>query len=459
MGKFEEFRRQYPVFIYDDFEIRENEQEIRIVYRFSIEGLSDFAPSWTFLKNGREKLPASHPMFRRLAFQLGLVELISYWKICCPKNVVIRCGLLGGGEQRWWKKQYFAGLGEFFYRNGIQTDPDSFMQIHSLGRALDYRKPGYELSGALIPIGGGKDSAATLSLLQKGREENLCYLLNPRGSMTDTVLAAGYPKSSIISPKRTLDQNMLRLNAQGFLNGHTPFSALIAFSALLTAVLYGKKDIVLSNESSANESTVQGSFVNHQYSKSFQFEKDFVEYEQRYLRTGARYFSLLRPWSEIQIAAYFASQRQFLPIFKSCNLGSKTDSWCCSCPKCLFTFLILSPFLSPGAAEKIFGEDLSDKQSMIPVLDQLVGMTEEKPFECVGSREEVNFAMVMAIRQRESRGEPLTKLYEYYKTLPLYQKYKEKSLPYKGAYEEENLLPPEYEAIMREATAREEGKW
>jgi hypothetical protein len=66
------------------------------------------------------------------------------------------------------------------------------------------------------------------------------------------------------------------------LNGHTPFNALLAFLTYLVAYLGNKKYIVLSNESSANESNVRGLKVNHQYSKSFEFENDFNEYTKKY---------------------------------------------------------------------------------------------------------------------------------------------------------------------------------
>ena len=87
---------------------------------------------------------------------------------------------------------------------------------------------------------------------------------------------------------------MLALNKQGYLNGHTPFSAMAAFASYLTALIYERKYITLSNESSANESTIKGSTVNHQYSKTFEFEKDFHEYCKRYLTLDIQYFSLLR---------------------------------------------------------------------------------------------------------------------------------------------------------------------
>lgn len=72
--------------------------------------------------------------------------------------------------------------------------------------------------------------------------------------------------------------------------------------------------MALSNESSANESTVKGSTVNHQYSKSFKFEEDFHRYEAEYLPGSAYYFSMLRPLSEFQIARFFAQQKQYHAI-------------------------------------------------------------------------------------------------------------------------------------------------
>ena len=75
---------------------------------------------------------------------------------------------------------------------------------------------------------------------------------------------------------------------------------MVAFSAYLFAYLYGKKYIVLSNESSANETYVSGRQGNHQYSKSTEFERDFRSYVTDYLDDGIQYFSLLRPWSEWQ---------------------------------------------------------------------------------------------------------------------------------------------------------------
>jgi hypothetical protein len=84
---------------------------------------------------------------------------------------------------------------------------------------------------------------------------------------------------------------------------------------------------------------------------------------------------------------------EFFQQFRSCNVGSKTDTWCGSCPKCLFTFIILSPFLKPDTLVGIFGHNLLDHAALENIFDELTGATEIKPFECIGTIDEVNMAL------------------------------------------------------------------
>ena len=84
--------------------------------------------------------------------------------------------------------------------------------------------------------------------------------------------------------------------------------------------------MLFSNESSANESNIGGESVNHQYSKSFEFERDFDEFRRRNFPQSAVYFSPLRPFCELQMAKQFSQYKQYHPIFRSCNRGSKKTS-------------------------------------------------------------------------------------------------------------------------------------
>ena len=442
MSLYEDLRKRYPVFNYNGYDVSLADGTYRIEYSFEIEGLSEFNPVWTF-KAGETDL-CGNSTFRNIIFNLGMVELVSYWKITCSPNVNVKCGSLGENQAEWWKKLYYNGLGECFYLNGIKDSADGFMNINALGKEIFSDDAAVPQKGCLVPVGGGKDSIVSLGILEKNRQDNYCYIINPRGATLDTVAAADYNDRLIVA-KRPLDKRMLELNKKGFINGHTPFSAIVAFSATLAAYINGVKYIALSNESSANESTVEGSYVNHQYSKSFEFEKDFHSYESEYIKSGTYYFSLLRPLSEYQIASLFARDRKFYKVFKSCNAGSKSDIWCGKCPKCLFVFIIMSPFLSVSDLEEIFGYNLFDNKDLLEDFQKLIGFLPEKPFECVGGRDEINFALCEAVKKYNK----LPPLLEFYVGTDIYKRYSGMSNPYPSYYNNENLLPEKFENLLK----------
>ena len=199
------------------------------------------------------------------------------------------------------------------------------------------------------------------------------------------------------------------------------FLHFIAFVSVLAAGLSGKKYIALSNESSANESTVKGSGINHQYSKSVEFEEDLRYYMNKFITPDIEYFSFLRPLNELQIARLFSELPQYFEVFKSCNVGSKTDTWCGSCAKCLFTFIILSPFIPRDRLVSIFGKDLLNDTDLWPLLRQLTGMTESKPFDCIGTMDEVNAALQLTIKVMPGSGLPA--LLKLYKDSEMYSRY------------------------------------
>jgi hypothetical protein len=158
--------------------------------------------------------------------------------------------------------------------------------------------------------------------------------------------------------------------------------------------------------------------VNHQYSKSFGFESDFRQYVRDFISPDFNYFSFLRPLNELQIARIFADQVKYYPVFKSCNAGSKTDTWCCNCPKCLFAFTILSPFIPMIELVHIFGKNLFEMPQMLVYLKELTGISEVKPFECVGTIAEVNAALHMFIARHKREKLPL--LVDYFSNTDIY---------------------------------------
>ena len=363
-------------------------------------------------------------MLESLAFHIGMAESISYWKLACPEVVEVKPFALKKCQMAWWRDLYYNGLGEFRYLNGIDCPKQDFLRFES-DTDRDFVPVDLPLlEQTLVPVGGGKDSVVTLELLRAAMPV-IPVILNPRGATVSCVEAAGSSLEETAVINRTLDPTMLRLNQEGFLNGHTPFSALLAFITLLVGFGTQSKYISLSNESSANESTVPDTDINHQYSKSIAFERDFRDYVAQHLNDEIQYFSFLRPLNEMQIASLFSRFEAYHEVFRSCNAGSKTDSWCGKCPKCLFTWLILSPFIPQSRLRTIFGKDLLADPDLQPVFEELNGTAPVKPFECVGTVEEVRACMEAIQGNRLKVDEILHR------------------------FNDEHFLPPQFEQILK----------
>jgi hypothetical protein len=439
-NKYESLRKLHPEFIYESFGISRNQDEIRIDFHFRSGDEIHFRPSLRIPFRGNLPVePDNDSHLQHLAFHIGLIELISYWKLSCSPRVIIRAGYLNQKQLDWFLHLYYNGMGEFFYVNGIKPDLNTFMDLR-VDSEKHFKTSRIDLEDAcLIPVGGGKDSVVSLELL---KERMTCtpFALNPRKAIEDCIDKAGFPPEKAIRYYRSLDPLMLELNGKGYLNGHTPFSALLAFISLTAAYLWKKKYIMLSNEASANEPTIPGTNINHQYSKSLEFESAFRAYTHEFISPDYEYLSFLRPFNELQIARQFSGFPQYHPVFRSCNAGSKEDKWCGQCSKCLFAAIILSPFLQDSKLNAIFGYPILDNAALISDLHKLTGNTPEKPFECIGTLEEVNMALCEAIQQRTE----LPFLLREYQKSPAFLKYKDVSFAgFMELLNEEHYLSPE----------------
>lgn len=426
-AKYDDMRQRYPLFEYVDYHYRWDGDGLHLRFDFSMGGV-EFHPE--ALVEARPFLDrnVAPGVLDRLVFDIGMIELISYWKCACPPTVKVSCGSLTDEQTAFWRKLYWNGLGEFFYTNGIAETPDAFMRVES-GKPVDasatntmtqsHNNAIAKLSTQyLVPIGGGKDSVVTLELLRRAGKTIRPLIMNPRGATVECARVGGFGMDEVLVIRRTIDPVLLELNAKGYLNGHTPFSAMLAFYTRLASALTGIPNVALSNESSANESTVRGTSVNHQYSKSLEFEDDFRDYCANELMCNCagvdapatdaithshidafNYFSFLRPLSELQIAMLFSRFTAYHDVFRSCNAGSKQDIWCVHCAKCLFAYIILSPFVEPDRLNAIFGKSMLDDTTLEHEFRQLLGEAETKPFECVGTVGEVHQALRMTVER------------------------------------------------------------
>jgi UDP-N-acetyl-alpha-D-muramoyl-L-alanyl-L-glutamate epimerase len=402
---FTTLRQKHSALRYRGHSIARHGDEITATFLIDLEPGIEFRPTLTFSAPGYDD--ASLEPFLT---HIGLVETISYWKAACPRRVVLE-GLKLSEEQRaWWHDLFIHGLGEFFFVNNIDPTTPDLLAIEANGaRALrSTTRPNPDRpEKELVLAAGGKDSSLALEMLSSfaPNQQREVLILNPTRSASQSVQIAGYADPLIV--RRTIDPKLLDLNAQGYLNGHTPFSAYLAFLGIMIADINGCSSVIVSNERSASEENTifHGLPVNHQYSKGLRFERRFREYVAANLPGSASYYSIIRPLYDLQVSALFSRcAPQHLSSFRSCNVGQRGDRWCGACPKCAFVCITLAPFLPREERMKIFGGDLFETPAIVRALEELTGIRDHKPLECVGTLAESRDALVLTLARYERDG-------------------------------------------------------
>jgi len=171
-------------------------------------------------------------------------------------------------------------MGQYFYENKIDFTKSGFLKIKPNKKKPVYAPSKVKLNKdkILIPVGGGKDAPVTIETLKRDKKILGSFVLNPKKPQLDIIKIAKL-KETIIA-ERKLDNKLFKLNKVGFLNGHVPFSAFLAYLSLIIALIFDYQRIAFSWEKSSNEPNLKykGRWINHQWSKSSEFEKSFNEY-------------------------------------------------------------------------------------------------------------------------------------------------------------------------------------
>jgi hypothetical protein len=342
----------------------------------------------------------------RLARLLVLAASLSYYKAVPTTDIEIEF-LVTTAERDFLAEVIRYGLAEFAYTNDLPAKLHP--TIHFVERDEMVLADNWNADAPpLVPVGGGKDSVVSIEVLKSVGWHPTLFSVNRHESIDRCVAVSGL---EYVSVSRVIDRRLLDLNAAGAPNGHVPVTAINSLVALITADLLGLGSVVLSNERSANSGNVEwdGIEVNHQWSKGLAFENLLRATLTALGFNPDRYFSLLRGSRELDIAAKFAEYPEYFSEFTSCNRAFRMDpnrrsaSWCGECPKCLFVFLILAPVLDKAQLVGIFGFDLLDTESNIPLYEEILGVRGFKPFECVGEIDEAIEALASASRREDWR--------------------------------------------------------
>ena len=338
-------------------------------------------------KLSHNDLAALDASFRLIFLLAG----VSYYKAYAPGQLLCPAFPLDNETAAFIEKTYRKGLAEFAYNNKLDlADRVRFQNASAPPRTaspLDLPRQ------SLVPVGGGKDSIVALETLKEAKEPVTLFALGAAAGIAkpieDVIKISGLPA---IRVARTLASNLAEANKSGAYNGHVPITAILSAIAIATAISHGFNAIIFSNERSANAPNLwmNDAEINHQYSKSFDFETDLSNYVAAHIASDLQVFSLMRPFSEAEIARRFARYADYFPVFRSCNKAFKQDAsaraknWCCDCPKCRFVFLALAPFVAKDKLIKIFGTNMLNDNAQKEGFAELCGLAKHKPFECVG---------------------------------------------------------------------------
>ncbi len=404
--------QQYKTFIFDSYALDSEKRTIQLNY--SLDDTVKFTETITLPEN--MPFNPNHPDMEAALFALHLIGGISYFKTCLPKTIDIRSGGLVAEQAAFWNEVYENGLGEFFYKNDINFH--GLIQFPATATIKRNPEPSTSTStSTLIPIGGGKDSLVTTELLKSGHFDCTLLRIGQHPLIDATAEEAGLPLWNV---KRALAPELFALNAEGALNGHVPITGYLHFLSIVIGLLSGQQNVAFSNEESAEEGNVEfhGKMINHQWSKSLAFERIFQSYVSTYVTQSVTCFSLLRTLSELKIAELFCTYPQYLPLASSCNRNWQILSkdphrprWCGTCPKCAFAFVLFSAFMSKNDLEGMFGGNLFEDETLLPLYRELLGLSGHKPFECVGTPEETAAAFILAHNRGEMEGTAAMKMF------------------------------------------------
>ncbi len=347
----------------------------------------------------------------RLLRLLALTCSPSYFKAAAPPRVEIAFPTREF-ERHYLRELIAGGLGEFAYRNSL---PAALTPAVEGPDAPAGAAPtdGWEADAdPLVPVGGGKDSVVTIEALKRHGFHPTLFSVNKFDPIDRCIDISGLDSLRVT---RRIDPRLIEANAQGAHNGHVPVTAINSVIGLIVADTNGFGPVVLSNERSSNVGNVTwlGRDVNHQWSKSISYESLLRDTLTQYGLNPDRYFSLLRPLSESEIADRFRSSPQYFRDFISCNrpfaidAGRRGATWCGHCPKCLFVFGLMAPRLGRAEVEAIFGRDLFADVDNRAGFEDIVGLGVHKPFECVGEYYEAAESLIAVLDADEWRGVPL----------------------------------------------------
>ncbi|MDP2586080.1 MAG: hypothetical protein Q8P29_04335, partial [Candidatus Levybacteria bacterium] len=101
-------------FVFKGYESNLEKGEVLFYFGFKGEKNADFTEKISF-PPVTNKIPQA--LVKSILNNLMLILGISYWKLYCPKEIIVESNFLTKEQAEFWNTIYTKGLGEFFYKN------------------------------------------------------------------------------------------------------------------------------------------------------------------------------------------------------------------------------------------------------------------------------------------------------------------------------------------------------
>lgn len=389
------------LFVYENIIVSDDRFTVSFVYRVETND-----NSYTLTEEIRMPIALpDNPTIDRHLRALHIALGISYYKTFLPPKID-HAYSMEANEATFWNDVFKNGLGEFLYKNNL-----SAKDIAQFSAQRGNIEPEAVDSVAwqprvLLGIGGGKDSIVAGELLKELALPVTGFVLATGQNRGQAQAVADVMRVELLGIERKLDPQILELNkVEGAFNGHIPISLIFALSGCLLATARGDKYVVVANEASASIPHVEheGMEVNHQWSKSLEFERGFQEFVHRYLSEHLVYFSAVRQLTSIAVAKIFAHYPAYLPVFTSDNTHFKIAGnqeghprWGLMSAKSLSSYILLAPWIDKTSLDEAFGRNFLDVPELEELFYNLLGKGSETILDCVGTPHELRLSLSIA---------------------------------------------------------------
>ncbi|MBQ7668793.1 MAG: hypothetical protein IJS47_05660 [Clostridia bacterium] len=277
---FNELRDKYEAIFFEKYEYIENDKNINIYFYYT---LGDYHFTHTIVIPKKEVFAINNMVEKdAFLFNLGVMEIINYYKLACPKKIILKAGALRDEQMTFFKKLFYNELKSFREINKIDISEDDFFTFENYSKKYPVKSRKNDYSGNIIPIIDDKNTVVTLKLVEEGK---IYLVVNP----TEIV-----DKENTIEVYRKSDP---QINDERFLKGDLPISVTLSFLSIFCALLTNSENVILSYDAEEEE-----------YSKTMYFEKDFVAYVEKYITPGIHYFSLLYGMSKEDLEKLYLSE-------------------------------------------------------------------------------------------------------------------------------------------------------